>query len=192
MHRRSLLIIAVLIFSLAGTASAKRQVQDYTGTIEKFKQSSDVRPVFDIAYAYAVFPSIGKAGLGVGAAHGKGQVYLNGKVIGFTALTDLSIGFQAGGQAYSQIVFFQDERALREFSSGSFEFDAEAGAIAIQAGASAKTGTEGSGAGASTGGAGGSYAGRFHKGMLVFTMAQGGLMYEASISGQKYSYNAVP
>ena len=192
MRRLSLFIIVALIVSLAGPALAKRQVQDYSPTINKFKQSSDVRPVFDVAYAYAVFPTIGKGGLGVGAAHGKGQVYLNGKVIGFTGLTDLSIGFQAGGQAYSQVVFFEDERALREFTSGSFAFDAEAGAIAIQAGASAKAGTEGSGAGASSGGAGGSYAGKWYKGMLVFTMAQGGLMYEATISGQKYSYNPVP
>ena len=192
MRRISLLLIVALVISVAAPAWAKREVQDYTGTIQKFKQSSDILPLFDVAHAYAVFPTIGKAGLGVGAARGKGQVYLNGEVIGFTALTDLSIGFQAGGQAYSQIVFFQDERALREFTSGSFEFDAEAGAIAIQAGASAKTGTEGSGAGASSGGAGGSYAGSWHKGMLVFTMAQGGLMYEATISGQKYSYNPVP
>jgi len=192
MRRLSLILIVALVVSLAGSAWAARQVQDYTETINKFKQSSDVRPLFNVAHAYAVFPTIGKAGLGVGAAHGKGQVYLGDKVIGFTSLTDLSIGFQAGGQAYSQIIFFQDERALREFQGGSFEFDAEAGAIAIQAGASAKAGTEGTGAGASSGGAGGSYAGNWHKGMLVFSMAQGGLMYEASISGQKYSYNPVP
>ena len=192
MRRLSVLLIVALAISLAAPVSAKREVQDYTETINKFKQSSDVRPFFDTAHAYAVFPTIGKAGLGVGAARGKGQVYLNGEVVGFTALTDVSIGFQAGGQAYSQIIFFEDERALREFTSGNFEFDAEAGAIAIQSGASAKAGTEGAGAGASSGGAGGSYAGSFHKGMLVFTMAQGGLMYEATISGQKYSYNPVP
>mgnify|MGYP001813692086 CR=1 FL=1 len=192
MRRLSLFLIVVLVISVAGPALAKRNVEDYTQTIDKFKQSSDVLPLFSVAHAYAVFPTIGKAGLGVGAARGKGQVYLNDAVIGFTTLTDISIGFQAGGQAYSQIIFFQDDRALREFTSGSFEFDAEAGAIAIQAGASAKAGTEGAGAGASSGGAGGSYAGSWHKGMLVFTMAQGGLMYEATISGQKYSYNPVP
>lgn len=192
MRRLCLLLIVALVVSLAGPAWAKRNVEDYTETIDKFKQSSDVAPLFDSAHAYAVFPTIGKAGLGVGAARGKGQVYLNDAVIGFTALTDLSIGFQAGGQAYSQVIFFEDERALNEFQGGNFEFDAEAGAIAIQSGANMKAGTEGAGAGASSGGAGGSYAGNYYKGMLVFTLAGGGLMYEASIGGQKYSYNPVP
>jgi lipid-binding SYLF domain-containing protein len=191
MRRLSLLLIVALIVSTAGPAWAKRKVEDYTQTIDQFKQSSDVSPLFDSAYAYAVFPTIGKAGLGIGGSHGKGQVYLNDKVIGFTALTDVSIGFQAGGQAYSQIIFFENKAALDTFTSGNFEFDAEAGAIAIQAGASAKAGSEGAHAGASSGGAGGSYAGNYYKGMLVFTMAKGGLMYEATISGQKYSYHAV-
>lgn len=191
MFRRSLFLIAVLIFSLAATASAKRKVQDYTDAIDTFKESSDVAPYFDTAYGYAVFPNIGKAGLGVGAARGKGQVYHNDEVIGFTALTDISIGFQAGGQAYSQIVFFEDERALKDFTSGNFEFGAEAGAIAIQASATASASSEGAGAGASTGGSGGSHASSYYKGMLVFVIGKGGLMYEATISGQKYSYHAL-
>lgn len=192
MRRLSLFLIVALVISVAGPAWAKREVEDYTETINKFKQSSSVAPLFNSAYAYAVFPSVGKAGLGVGASRGKGQVYLNDAVIGFTALTELSIGFQAGGQAYSQVIFFENKAALDTFTSGNFEFDAEAGAIAIQSGASAKAGTEGAGAGANTGGAGGSYAGSYYKGMLVLTMAKGGLMYEASLGGQKYSYNPVP
>jgi lipid-binding SYLF domain-containing protein len=192
MRRISLLLIIALLVSVAGPAWAKREVKDYSETINKFKQSSDLRPLFDSAYAYAIFPTIGKGGLGVGASRGKGQVYRNGKVIAFTAVTELSIGFQAGGQAYSQVIFFKDERALQDFSSGNFEFDAEAQAIAIQAEAGARASSEGAAASASSGGAGGSYAGDYYKGMLVFTMGQGGLMYEASIGGQKYSYNPVP
>ena len=191
MRCRNLFLIAVLIFSLAGTASAKRKVEDYTETIDTFKQSSDVASYFDTAYGYAVFPTIGKAGLGVGAARGKGQVYRDGEVVGFSTLTDVSIGFQAGGQAYSQVVFFEDERALSDFTSGNFEFGAEASAIAVQASASASAGSEGAGAGASTGGAGGSHSSSYYKGMLVFVIGKGGLMYEAAISGQKYSYHAV-
>jgi lipid-binding SYLF domain-containing protein len=191
MRCRNLFLIAVLIFSLAGTASAKRKVEDYTQTIDTFKQSSDVAPYFDTAYGYAVFPTIGKAGLGIGAARGKGQVYRDGEVVGFSTLTDVSIGFQAGGQAYSQVVFFEDERALSDFTSGNFEFGAEASAIAIQASASASAGSEGAGAGASTGGAGGSHSSSYYKGMLVFVIGKGGLMYEAAISGQKYNYHAV-
>lgn len=188
MLRRSLVLMVVLTLALVGTSFA-REVQDYSSTIDNFKQSSDVRPFFDSAYGYAVFPTIGKGGLGVGAAHGKGQVYVEDKVVGFTSLSDVSIGFQAGGQAYSQVVFFEDERAYRDFTSGNFEFGAQASAIAVQASASAEAGSEGAQAGASSGGSGGSQATTdYYKGMLVFTIGKGGLMYEAAISGQKYKY----
>jgi lipid-binding SYLF domain-containing protein len=180
-------ILAVLL--LAGTASAAREVEDYSQTINDFKKSSDVAPFFDTAYGYAVFPNIGKAGLGIGGSHGKGQVYKGGEVTGFTSLTHLSVGFQAGGQAYSQVVFFEDESAYNSFTSGNFEFDASASAIAVTASAGASASTEGSGAGASSGGSGGSHAtAGYRKGMLVFVIGKGGLMYDASIGGQKYSF----
>lgn len=189
MFRRSLVVMTVLNLTLVGTGFA-REVEDYSDTINDFKQSSDVRPFFDSAYGYAVFPTIGKGGLGVGAAHGKGQVYAQGEVTGFTSVTNISWGLQAGGQAYSMVVFFEDERAFRDFTSGDFEFGADAGAIAVQSSASASAGSEGAQAGASSGGSGGSMATTdYHKGMLVFTIGKGGLMYEATISGQKYKYN---
>jgi lipid-binding SYLF domain-containing protein len=189
MLRRSLILIIVLTLTLVGTSFA-RDVQDYSSTIKNFKDSSDVAPFFDSAYGYAVFPTIGKGGLGIGAAHGKGQVYVGGKVVGFTSLSDVSIGFQAGGQAYSQVVFFEDERAYSDFTSGNFEFGAQASAIAVQASAGAEAGSEGAQAGASSGGSGGSMAStEYYKGMLVFTIGKGGLMYEATISGQKYKYD---
>ncbi|MBP9034665.1 MAG: hypothetical protein KBG29_12270 [Pseudomonadales bacterium] len=104
-------------------------------------------------------------------------------------MTQLSIGLQAGAQAYSQIIFFEDKRAFDEFASGSFEFGATATAVAITAGVSASAGTTGAGAGASGGkhDASTTSIGGFHKGMAVFTVAKGGLMYEASIGGQKFS-----
>jgi len=189
MFRRSLVLMTVLNLTLVGTGFA-REVEDYSDTINDFKQSSDVRPFFDSAYGYAVFPTIGKGGLGVGAAHGKGQVYAQGEVTGFTSVTNISWGLQAGGQAYSMVVFFEDERAFKDFTSGNFEFGADAGAIAIESSASASAGSEGAQAGASSGGSGGSMATTdYHKGMLVFTIGKGGLMYEATISGQKYKYN---
>lgn len=188
MLRRSLALMVVLTLSLVGTGLA-REVQDYSSTINNFKQSSDVAPFFDSAYGYALFPTIGKGGLGIGASHGKGQVYVGGNVVGFTSLSDVSIGFQAGGQAYSQVVFFEDERAYQDFTSGNFEFGAEASAIAVQASAGATASSEGATAGASSGGSGGSQASTdYYKGMLVFTIGKGGLMYEAAIKGQKYSY----
>jgi len=189
MARRTFILAVGLLTLLAGTSWAEREVEDYNETINNFKKSADVAPFFDTAYGCAVFPSIGKAGLGIGASHGKGQVYRGGEVTGFAKLNELSIGFQAGAQAYSQVVFFEDERAYNDFTSGNFEFDAEAGAIAVQASASATAGTEGAGAGASSGGSGGQQAAaNYHKGLLVFTIGKGGLMYEASLGGQKYGF----
>jgi len=193
MFRRSVTLMLVLSVAFAGAGFA-REVKDYTGTINDFKASSDVKPFFGSAYGYAVFPSIAKGGLGVGAAHGKGQTYVGGGVTGFTSVTNISWGLQAGGQAYSMVIFFEDERAYNEFTSGDFEFGADAGAIAVNASAGASADTAGGGqAGASSGGSGGSMAKtNYHKGMLVFTIGKGGLMYEATISGQKYNWNPVP
>ena len=103
-------------------------------------------------------------------------------------MTQLTIGLQLGGQAYSQIIFFEDKRAFDEFTSGNFEFGAQATAVAITAGASAQAGTSGTTAGASGTQSHADTAGGYHNGMAVFTVAKGGLMYEASIGGQKFSY----
>ena len=192
MYRRSLILVVILALCLVGTGWAKRTEEDYEHTIEIFKSVSGVAPFFDSAYGYAVFPSIGKGGLGIGAAHGKGEVYRGGEVTGFSTLTDLSIGLQAGGQAYRQVIFFQDKRAYEEFTSDSYEFDVGAGAVAVTASADASSGTQGTGASASPGGASGAASGHeYHKGLLVFTISTGGLMYEATIAGQKYKFKPV-
>jgi lipid-binding SYLF domain-containing protein len=153
-----------------------------------------VAPFFDSAHGYAVFPTVGKGGLGVGGSHGKGQVYQGGKVIGFTSTSDISIGLRAGGQAYSQVIFFQDAGALDRFTRGNFEFAASASAIAVQATAGASAGTEGTAASASgTKTSDKAAAGaEYQDGIVVFTMAKGGLMYAATIAGQKYTYKPVP
>ena len=163
---------------------------DDAETIQLFKNAGQSSAFFSKSYGYAVFPTIGKAGLGIGGAHGDGHVYEKGKVIGETSMTQLSIGLQAGGQAYSEIIFFQDKRALNEFTSGNFEFGAGVNAIAITAAAGAETGTSGSSAGASGGKKDATTAGAYHKGMATFTIAKGGLMYEATVGGQKFSYKA--
>ena len=160
----------------------------YTDTIDLFKQAGQSATFFDKSYGYAVFPTIGKGGLIVGGAHGSGRVFVQGKHVGDTSMTQLSVGFQAGGQAYSQIIFFEDERAFREFTSGSFEFDAGVSAVAITAAASGSVGTTGRAGGASGGKRDAATAGGFHKGMAVFTIVKGGAMYEASVAGQKFKY----
>jgi lipid-binding SYLF domain-containing protein len=136
-----------------------------------------------------VFPTIGKGGLGIGGAHGKGGVYQQGRLVGRVTMNQLSVGFQAGGQAFSQIIFFENQATFAEFTSGNFEFGADVGAVAITAAANAGASTEG---GASAGASGGKKdavtTGGYHKGVAVFTIAKGGLMYQAVVAGQKFDY----
>ncbi|MEJ2038728.1 MAG: lipid-binding SYLF domain-containing protein [Desulfosarcinaceae bacterium] len=162
---------------------------NYTDIIDMYKKSPVVAPHFKNAYGYAVFPTVGKGGFIIGGAYGTGRVYRDGKVTGEARLINASIGFQLGGQAFSEIIFFQDKRAYDAFTSGSFEFDASASAVAITAGAQARAGTEGSTASASAGPATARQAGGgYHNGMAVFVQVKGGLMYEAAIGGQKFSF----
>ena len=194
MSKRAFAVIGVVVLLATLSAPAEsREVEDYSKTINDFKQISVVAPFFGSAYGYAVFPTIGKGGLGIGGSHGKGQVYQGGKVIGFTSTTDISIGAQAGGQAYSQIIFFQNADALTRFTGGNFEFAASASAIAVQATAGATASTEGTSASASGTKKGDKAAAgaAYQDGMVIFTMAKGGLMYAATIAGQKYSYTPV-
>ena len=183
--------IVTLTVIMAMALSIPAMADSYTDTIAIYKKSPAVQPFFKNAYGYAVFPTIGKGGFVVGGAFGKGQVYQGGKVTGEASLIKASIGFQAGGQAFSQMIFFEDKRAYDEFTSGDFEFDAAASAVAITAGVQGKVGSEGATASASAGPATAAQAEtNYYKGMVVFTQAKGGLMYEASIGGQKFSFTA--
>jgi len=161
---------------------------DYADTIATFKHAGESRRLFGTSYAYAIFPTVGEAGFVVGAAVGKGRVYVHGRLVGDTTMIQISAGLQAGGKAYSQIIFFEDKRALDEFEAGSFEFAAGASAVAITAAAGASAGTAGVQAGASGTEKNATLVGAYIKGMAVFTIAKGGLMYAATLAGQKYSY----
>lgn len=186
MHAPKSILIAMVL--LLGGLSLTH-ADNYESTIQVFREAGQSGRYFGDAYGYAVFPTIGKGGLGIGAARGKGRVYVDGQPVGETTMTQLSIGFQAGGQAYSQIIFFEDERAFQDFASGNFEFGANASAVAITAGASATAGSTGASAGASGGQNDATTASRgYYRGMAIFTVAKGGLMYEASVSGQNFSY----
>ena len=184
-HFSLLLVVSLLLTPVAWA-------DEFTDTIEVFKGAGASAGFFDTAYAYAVFPTIGKAGMGIGGARGTGQVFLNDQAVGKTTVTQLSVGFQFGGQAFSQIIFIEDERAFKEFTSGEFAFGANASAVAITAGVSAGANTSG---GASAGASGGKNdavtTGEYYKGMAVFTVAKGGLMYEATVGGQKFSYTPI-
>ena len=131
-----------------------------------------------------------RGGFVVGGAFGRGRVYVHGQLVGDTTMKQLSVGFQAGGQDYSQIIFFQDKRALEQFESGNFEFSAGASAIAVTASANASAGTNGVTSGASGGKRDAATEGAYNDGMAVFTIAKGGLMYAAALAGQKFTYQA--
>jgi lipid-binding SYLF domain-containing protein len=181
-----LLVLTSALWLGIGVAHAGK----YEDTIQLFKHAGESAVFFKDCYAYAVFPTIGEGGLIVGGARGKGRVYVQDRVVGETTMTQLSLGFQAGGQAYSQIIFFQAKRDLDEFESGKFEFSAGASAVAITASASASIGTDRASSQASSAATNATTNGDYQTGMAVFTIAKGGLMYAAALAGQKFTYNA--
>jgi lipid-binding SYLF domain-containing protein len=183
--------LTALVFLVATVFSTTPGWADeYSDTVDVYKNAGESASFFSNCYGYAVFPSIAKGGLGVGAAHGNGKVYQGGKYVADTSMTQVSVGLQAGGQAFSQIIFFENKAAFDQFASGNFEFAAGVSAVAIKSGASASAGTTGATASASSGSGktGAGTASNYRKGMAVFTIAKGGLMYEASLGGQKFSY----
>jgi lipid-binding SYLF domain-containing protein len=183
-HIAGLLLGASLL--LAGTGAWADD--DYADTVQLFRNAGESAAFFKDCYGYAVFPTIGKGGLVVGAAHGNGRVYVHDKHVGDSSMTQLSVGLQAGGQAYSMMVFFEDRRAFEEFTKGDFEFGADAGAVAITAAAQASAGTTGATAGASAGEGAATTHGKYYKGMAVFTIVKGGAMYQATVAGQKFKF----
>jgi lipid-binding SYLF domain-containing protein len=153
-----------------GVVSSAKDESDALAVIAKFKQKDpSLAKVFDEAAGYAVFPTVAKGGLGIGGARGKGYVYQHGRLIGRSTLTQLTVGLQAGGQAYSEVIFFKDDGALQNFKGGKLKLDAQASAIALTARAAADL--------------------AYRNGVAIVTMAQGGLMYEASVGGQKLSFH---
>jgi lipid-binding SYLF domain-containing protein len=185
MTTRSRYFPLLLLLALAPVSA---RADKYDDTVRRFRDAGQSGKFFENCYGYAVFPTIGKGGIGFGGAHGSGRVYAHGEYTGDASMTQVTMGFQFGGQAYSQIVFFQDQRAYDEFTHGGFEFSAQATAVAITAGASAQAATNGAAASAGTSADKTKTAGAYEKGMAVFTAAKGGLMYEATIGGQRFSF----
>jgi lipid-binding SYLF domain-containing protein len=179
-------VFIAAMFLAAGVANAGK----YEDTISLFKNAGESAAFFKRSYGYAVFPNIGEGGFIVGGAYGKGRVYAQGKLVGDATMKQLSVGFQAGGKDFSQIIFFKDKHALEQFESGNFEFSAGASAIAVTAGANASVGTDGVTSGASAGKRDANTDGIYNDGMAVFSIAKGGLMYAAALAGQKFTYEA--
>lgn len=187
----AILLSAAVSLAFGSLARADDDAAECAEAIKLFKDAGESAGYFKNSYGYAVFPTIGKAGLGIGGAHGSGCVYKQGKQVGTAKMNQVSFGWQAGAQGYSLLVFLQDERAFNEFTSGNFEFGAKASAVAITAGASASAGTSGTSSGASGGKNDATTKTRtgYEKGVASFSIIKGGLMYEAALGGAKFKYD---
>jgi len=173
---KSILKLILPLALLASSATAfgswdPTEVQDRDAkaqeAIATFKERDPtIQRFFDAASGYVVIPTVGKAGFGIGGARGKGLLYENGEITALVTMSQLSFGFQWGGQAYSEFIFFEDAETLENFKRGNYEMGAQVSAVAIKSGVSADT--------------------NFNNGMAIFTQAKGGLMYEASVGGQKF------
>ena len=150
--------------------SDKLELSTAQAIIKAKEKDPSLAKWFDEAYGYAVFPTVGKGGIGIGGAHGKGIVIQGDKTVATTSLSQLTIGFQLGGQVYSEFIMFKDQTAFDHFARGNFEMGAQVSAVAVTLGASADANYDG--------------------GVAVFTIAEGGLMYEATVGGQKFKYQA--
>ena len=148
--------------------SNKLELSVAQAMIKAVESDPGMQEWFDSAYAFAVFPKVGKGGIGIGGAHGKGIVIRDEQTIGTTSLSQVTIGFQVGGQVFSEFIMFKDQTAFDDFTRGNFEMGAQVSAVAVTVGVSADT--------------------AYSEGVAVFTIAEGGLMYEASVGGQKFKY----
>ena len=167
----SVLLLAFTVLPAAAFAQDddKKLVSDAAEAKEAFiKSDGHMQARFDNSYGYAIFPNVGKGAVGVGGAAGNGVVYEQGNMIGMAKMKQVSVGFQFGGQAYREVIFFENKEALDRFKGDNFEFAAQVSAVAAASGASADA--------------------KYREGVLVFTQEKKGLMYEASVGGQKFSF----
>jgi len=167
----AIILSALLIGSVAKAQSKKDSslIKDCDTAKKEFLQTDALmKNLFDSAYGYAIFPNIGKGGIAVGGAAGNGIIYEKGKIIGRAQMTQVNVGFQFGGQAYREVIFFEDKATLDRFKEDKIEFSAQASAVAATKGASTNV--------------------KYTNGVMIFTQQKGGLMYEASIGGQKFKF----
>ena len=174
---RSFTLVTVLtVLLMSGSANSqstskeKKLVTDSKNAKAEFIRTDGLmKNLFNSAYGYVIFPNVGKGGIGIGGAAGNGIVYEKGNIIGKAKLTQVSIGFQFGGQSYREVIFFESKADLNRFKENKIEFSAQASAVAVTAGVSANV--------------------KYKEGVMIFTQQKGGLMYEASIGGQKFNYS---
>ena len=172
--RSVFIFLALLIAQAALAQSSKDQkimIDCDSAKAEFLRTDPLLKNVFDAAFGYVILPNVGKGAVGVGGASGNGMVYEKGKIIGTAKMSQVTIGFQVGGQAYRELIFFQNKEALDRFKQNKLEFSAQASAVAVTKGASANA--------------------KYTNGIMIYTQQKGGLMYEASVGGQKFKYDAL-
>ena len=167
----ALLCAASVTLAFEPDTNDEAQLAAAKAIVEIKKADPGIQKFFDSSAGYAVFPSVGKGGIGIGGAYGEGLVIVDDEVVGKTSLTQVTVGLQLGGQVYSEFIFFKDDTALGDFKRGNYELGAQASAVAATAGASADA--------------------DYNEGVAIFTHAGGGLMFEASVGGQKFKYEDV-
>ncbi len=172
-REQMLLLLAAAVFNtsiLAQTSAKDKKIVEDSKTAKAafIKADGLMESIFRSAYAYVIFPNVGKGGIGIGGAAGNGAVYEKGTLIGMAKMTQVSIGFQWGGQAYREVIFFEHKDDLDNFKQNKLQLSAQASAVAVTAGASANV--------------------KYKDGVMIFTQAKGGLMYEASVGGQKFTF----
>jgi lipid-binding SYLF domain-containing protein len=167
----ALAFFTVYTVSAQSTKKERRLAEDSQEARAEFIATDGlIKNLFESAYGYVIFPNVGKGGIGIGGAAGNGIVYEQGNIVGKAKLTQVNIGFQFGGQAYREVIFFEKKEDLDRFKGDNFEFSAQASAVALTAGASANV--------------------KYRDGVMIFTQQKGGLMYEATVGGQKFDYEA--
>jgi lipid-binding SYLF domain-containing protein len=164
-----LIAVALVVGSVALADDDSSLISDARATIETFKKTDPkIEKFFSSAAGYSVFPTIAKGAVGIGGAGGDGVLFVGGQPVGKSSMGQASIGFQLGGQTYSEVIFFETASSLSDFKKGNFALAAQASAVALSAGAAANA--------------------KYEKGVAIFTATKGGLMYEASVGGQKFGY----
>jgi lipid-binding SYLF domain-containing protein len=169
MKKHMSLLMSLVFFVSAAGFSQSKVIGDAKAAKEDFiRTDAGLKNLFANSYGYVIFPNVGKGAIGIGGAAGNGIVWQKGSMIGKAKMTQVSIGFQWGGQAYREVIFFESKDAMDRFKQSKYELSAQVSAVAATAGASANA--------------------KYHDGVLIFTQQKGGLMYEASVGGQKFKY----
>ena len=173
--RRSIFLFGMLFTSIVllgqkDSKDAKLRVDSEEAKVAFIKADGFMQSLFDKSYGYVIFPNVGKGAIGVGGAAGNGILYEAGNAIGRASMKQVTVGFQWGGQAYREVIFFENKETLDRFKENKIEFSAQASAVAATKGASGNV--------------------KYANGVMIFTQAKGGLMYEASVGGQKFKYTA--